>query len=62
MLNFPNGVLSYELWKIFKTENDYTKKYLYMIFGLSEDQNAKNICFMAERNPSFNKILKKYTV
>lgn len=37
LLNEPSGLKAYQLWKIFKISKDFTKKTLYMVFGVAED-------------------------
>ncbi len=39
LVNKPSGLRAYELWRIFKASKDYTKKGLYMIFGVAEEHN-----------------------
>ena len=35
LLNCFSGLRAYQLWKLFKISKEYTKKTLYMIFGVA---------------------------
>jgi hypothetical protein len=39
LISKPFGLRAYDLWKIFLNGKDYTKKCLYVIFGVNEGQS-----------------------
>lgn len=58
-MNRPSGLRAYELWRIFKVSKDYTKKGLYMVFGVSQDHNQENFRRLALSSPDLDKIINK---
>ena len=62
LINKPSGLRAYELWKIFISDRVYTKKSLYMIFGVAQEQNEQYMRKIAASNSELRRIVEKYSI
>ena len=60
LVNRPGGLRAYDLWRIFKASKDFTKKCLYMIFGVSDGFNEQYLKKAASSSSDLKTLLMKY--